>query len=149
MKVIFVHHGEKQKQKEDPALTPFGHKLVKKVALWIREQTFTPKRILSTSTKRTIQTAQAIQKEFKEQTLSIEKQEIPDSWEDWLCLGEELFRFSSSDLVLVGHHPTVAMFKEEFRLNISLATFASVIVIERVTQNHWRFIKQKQGALVL
>ncbi|MEC7984676.1 MAG: histidine phosphatase family protein [Myxococcota bacterium] len=149
MKIIFVHHGEKEKAKEDPNLTPFGRKLARRAAFWIREQGIVPENIASTSTKRTIQTAQAIQKEFHEQKLSIALKNIPDSWSDWLCFGEELFRASPNPWVLVGHHPTIAMFKEEFRLKISLVTFASVIVLKRDKANHWSFIKQKQGALSL
>ena len=148
MKVVFVHHGEKESDKENPALTLFGHKLAKKAAIWIREQGIYPQNMLSTPTKRTIQTAQAIQKEFKEQDLSIEFQEIPDSWNDWLCLGEELFNTSPNTWILVGHHPTIAMLKEEFNLPLSLATFASVVIIERKEEDRWAFIQQKQGSLV-
>ena len=149
MKVVFVHHGEKEKKKEDPALTFFGHTLAQKVAQWIREQGIVPQKLLSTSTQRTIQTAQAIQKEFKEEHLSIDIQNIPDLWNDWLCLGEELFQKASFPCVLVAHHPTIAMLKEEFRLNLSLATFASVIVIERKASEHWNVVQHKQGTLAL
>ena len=101
---------------------------------WIKAQGLTPSLIWMTPTMRTRQTAEEILLVFSA-PIPIQEAGVPELLEDWEPLVTSLEAEVPKEgvVLLVGHHPTMDMIKQEFGplpVNVPRGNFAAAVVME-------------------
>ena len=114
---------------------------------WLAERNHLPHRILSTPTRRTLETAEALLKGCR-RNLPIEKTEVPVEHGEWLGFLEAL-QDGEEGVIIVGHHHTTDMLKGKHALAVSPIHYASAIVLERTASKEWRCIDTWQGRVAI
>lgn len=132
MYIIFVRHGERRKGESDPELTSWGRRMSTETGAWLQEQGLRPDLVMVTPTMRTRQTAEEILLLFSA-PIPTREAELP--MEDWDALRELLQGELPEDgtALLVGHHPTMDMLKNQFSplsTIVPRANFASAVVLQ-------------------
>ena len=148
MNVAFVHHGEKTRDDISAPLTQKGREQIHLAADFLKDFGIKPQKIISTSTQRTIESAQIISLSFTNSSLH-QRSSIPELWEDWLDFGEELYKSLPEDHIIIGHHTTLGLLKHHFHLKLSLQSYSSVIILKRNNYHVWSVMMHHQGATSL
>ena len=144
MKLAFVHHGEKLNDETTAPLTQRGRLQIARAADILRRSELNPQKIICTSTRRTLESARIIASHFSAIRV-IQKNYLPELWEDWLDFGEHLCKDLQEDHIIVGHHPTLGLLNQQFHLKLSLQSYSSVIILKRNNYRFWSVMLFHQG----
>ena len=146
--VALIHHGEKQGDTKESPLTARGRIQARKAALYLKTQSISPSTLLHTQTHRTWESARILSKEFPDLEIQ-EIEDVPYLWEDWENFIQKIRNKYTQNYIIVCHHPTFAMIKNEFQLKLSLQSFSSVIILVQEERHTWSILSYKQGELAL
>lgn len=140
MRLYLVQHAEAKREEDDPErpLTEKGRKDIERMAELLRERGVRVKRILHTSKKRAVQTAQGLAEHLEptetKTTDALRPLDDTSVWERRLARLDE-------DLMLVGHMPHLGklasrLLGEDERLQVGFEP-GSVICLERDASDTW------------
>ena len=144
MKIVFIRHGAKRSSESDPELTSYGRKMAFETGQWLAKCGHIPHLIYSTSTLRTLQTAEECLFAC-ELEIPIQSIDIPEQWEEWLDFLEKLGDDGPHNIAFVGHHPTMHLLTAHYNLDVPNHHFASAIVLEKQTTKQWQCIDSWPG----
>jgi len=142
VRIAFVRHGHPRSADADPGLTSMGHRMVAESAGWLVDQGLEPQRIETTTTQRTRETAEDLGLVFPSATIS-QTDAHPESEIDWESFCGRLKKLVGpvhQDVIVVGHHPTVAFLLRRFGPPpnpVNRNHFAVTLILEPAKQGSW------------
>ena len=142
MKMIFIRHGSRRSSEGE--LTSFGRKMSFQTDQWLAKKGYFPQREFHSPAVRTQQTLQEVLL-GSEIHVHLEQLEIAENWEDWISMLEKISKTNTSDVVIVGHHPTTEMLASHYNIHIPTQNFATAIVLQQSSDGLWDFVDSWQG----
>ena len=142
MRMIFIRHGAKRSKGGE--LTSYGRKMSFQSGQWLSHNGYIPARGFHTPTARTQQTLEEVLLGC-ERTIQVQQIEIGENWQGWLAMLEKISKANTSDVVVVGHHPTTEMLAQHYNIRIPTQNFATAIVLQKSSDGLWSFIDSWQG----